>query len=412
MQSRFLKAPLAAYLSSSPPTTTTTTMTASTTATALAAAADASSIGNVVAGTKNRSVTTSTLDHVRSNLVLPTREETLRRDSKVYEFWNTNDKLLEKAWKEWDNSDPKALKLPTLDDSIINPKLRDAMNRAWEIIGSSHNEDGMNVDPTGTCANDNDDDKEKLFEEIESNIKDLWEEVVPGVYAIQFFDLNEIHKIQEWFAAVSESGIPTRPPYGIVLNRQGFMIDPRSIGYLGSPKFQDFYMNTLINSYVRPLGRLFYPKFIQQHDDSESFAFSIQYQAGGDESIRHHTDASTITFNINLDLEQTWTGSSLYFWNSETHERNEVEWKPGYAIMHLGRTLHAATPIKSGTRSNLVMWTFGTKTNMAYGSSGSPLTLDDGSYPEEYQMKPQDRWTKPSESSSSNVASWDRWSPF
>ncbi|CAB9514515.1 and iron-dependent oxygenase domain-containing protein 2 [Seminavis robusta] len=313
------------------------------------------------------------------NLKLPSREEMLRRDPKVYQFWSDNEECLVDAWNEWQQTDDKALALPKLDESILNPKLKQAIEAAWE-------------DPSK-----------------EVNVKDLWEEMAPGVYGIQFFDKDKVQVLREWIDVARESGIPTRPPYGIVLNRKGLMIDPRSVGYMAAPDFQTFYQDVLVDRYIRPMGRLLFPEFIQTKDDSESFAFSIQYQAGGDESIRPHSDASTITFNINLDLEQTWTGSSLYFWDNERTTRKTVAWKPGMAMIHLGRTMHAALPIETGTRSNLVIWTFAKNGGRGYGGA-DPLMLDDGRYPEEYQLSPEQRWSLPTDRSSPD--SWDRFAPF
>ena len=419
MQSRFLKTPVVAYLSTmtgQQQQTHSSSMTTVSTTLAASASSTTTTTSHV-----NETSDGGALQYVRTKLVLPTYQETLRRDTKAYyEFWNTNDKVLQQAWKEWDETDPIAVSLPTLDDSIIHPKLRSAVNIAWKVIGRTNKKE--KVDDNDTTNNNSNNDEKDMIHEIETSMKELWEEVAPNVYGIQFFDLQRLHKLQEWFVAIQNSGIPTRPPYGIVLNRKGCMIDSRSVGYVASPKFQSFYMDILVNSYIRPLSRLLYPRDISsQDDDSESFAFTIQYQAGGDESIRPHTDSSTITFNINLDTTQTWTGSSLYFWNTttktKTRERFTVNWKPGYAIMHLGTTLHAATPIESGTRSNFVIWTFGTnKKNMAYGvgSTSSPLTLDDDDTPEEYKtmmMTPKQRWTKPTTTSVA-ATSWDRWSPF
>mmetsp|Transcript_12200 Transcript_12200/g.33859 ORF Transcript_12200/g.33859 Transcript_12200/m.33859 type:complete len:314 (+) Transcript_12200:263-1204(+) len=313
---------------------------------------------------------------------MPSREEMLRRDSKVYRFWDANEKLLETAWKEWQVNDKQALALPKLDSSLIHPELRAAVEAVWE-------------NPT---------------ESNERALKNLWKEVSPGVYDIPFFDMDKIHIVRQWFDQAADAGIPTRPPYGIVLNRKGFMIDPRSVGYLAAPDFQTWYRD-LVDTYVRPLGRLFFPEAILPNDDSETFAFSIQYQGqeGGDKSIRPHSDASTITFNINLDEEKTWTGSSLIFYNGGGDNRH-VEWAPGHAVMHLGRKMHAAVPIESGTRSNLVIWTMGKGGGMGYGSSNSPMAGDNGEYPEVYRLSPEQRWVKPEEQPPTQYL--DRWSPF
>ena len=47
------------------------------------------------------------------------------------------------------------------------------------------------------------------------------------------------------------------------------------------------------------------------------------------------------------------------------------------AIMHLGKTLHAALPIESGIRNNIVVWNMGNDGGRGYGG---PLTTDDGKY--------------------------------
>jgi len=312
----------------------------------------------------------------------------LRRDQKVYDFWNHNDQVLEEAWKEWQSTDQyKAL--PKLDESLIHPKLRTVVDSIWKSVKSG-------------------DDMDKVAAQ-ELVLKELFDEVAPGVYSVQFLDLEKVHVIRQWFDAGAESGIPIRPPYGIVLNRKGFMMDPRSVGYWAAPDFQKFYKDILIDSYIRPISRLFFPDSIVATDDSETFGFSIQYQVGGDESIRHHTDAGTVTFNINLDPEQLWTGSSLYFWDSLNGggTRYTVDWAPGKAVMHLGRTLHAALPIESGIRNNIVIWTMGKD----YGGRGygGPLTSEDGKYHEDYQLTREERWTKPEGSAEK---AWDRWSPF
>lgn len=321
---------------------------------------------------------TSALENAR-NLHLPSLEEMLRRDNKVYDFWNHNEALLEKAWKEWNQEEGQSL--PKLDGSLINPKLREAVEAAWE-------------NPSV---------------ENEAAIRDLWEEVAPGVYAIQFLDLQQISKLRQWFDTTREAGIPTRPPHGIVLNRKGAMIDPRSVGYLAAPDFQSFYQ-MLVNDYVRPISRVLFPEHIRETDDDQSFAFSIQYQGtqGGDRALRHHADASTVTFNINLDQTQTWSGSSLVFFTEQGEQ--EVSWAPGIAVMHLGQTIHAALPIVSGTRSNWVIWTMGKQGGQgAYGSN--PLVSEDGRYPPEYQLTPEQRWTRP-ETILDKDSLGDRWSPF
>lgn len=148
----------------------------------------------------------SYVDEARQ-LTVPSRDEMLRRDPSVHQFWARNAKLLEKAWQEWPET-PEGKALPALDYSLYHPKLRHAIEAAWK-------------DPS----------KEHL-------VRDLWHEVSPGVYQCQFFDPEKIHVIREYLDKAADAEIPTRPPYGIVLNRRGFMIDKNV--QLDTLPFQNF----------------------------------------------------------------------------------------------------------------------------------------------------------------------------
>jgi hypothetical protein len=44
--------------------------------------------------------------------------------------------------------------------------------------------------------------------------------------------------------------------------------------------------------YMHPMGRLFFPQYIQSQDDLETFGFSIQYQPTTD----HSSDPGTLRF--------------------------------------------------------------------------------------------------------------------
>jgi hypothetical protein len=300
-------------------------------------------------------------------LPVPTYEQTLRRDNYCYQFWSKNENLLVDAWKEWEKNEGNSL--PALDDSLIDPKLRKAIRDAWE-------------DPSKEDA-----------------IWDLLEEVSPGVFKCQFLDRDRIKDFREYFDKAAESGIPVRPPYGILLNRKGFMLDERSNGYLATEGFQQFY-KMISDDYLRPLGRLCYPYYIQKDDDGETFGFSIQYKPDTETSIREHSDSSTLTFNFNFNVptegQENWAGSSLYFIEPGTYKKNYVGFEPGVAVFHLGAIAHAALPIEKGERSNIVMWLMGKNGRSARTRYGNVMTREE-------------RWTKPVKDPNEPA---DTWAPF
>lgn len=264
-------------------------------------------------------------------LPLPPREATLQRAASVMQFWDTNTSLLEQAWQQWEQDE--AVQLPLLDDSLINSELRNAVNRAWQ-------------EPTEEQA-----------------VRELWQQVSPGVFVTQLFDPAQLVALRSYLDKATDAGIPLRPPYGLVLNRRGAMLDPRSEGYLAAPGFQKFYRE-LMDRYMRPMARMLFPETTGY--DAQTFGFSIQYQPNADTSIRMHTDASSITLNINLNLpDEPYTGSEVDFLDTENGGTNRVTFKPGTATIHRGGIPHAAQPITSGTRTNLVLWLYGNSGQIA-----------------------------------------------
>lgn len=295
-----------------------------------------------------------TLDQTTHSLQLaraldrPGRDAMLRRDPSVHNFWNSNRQLLVEAWADWDatDADPSL----ALDESLLDPALRAAVAQAWQ-------------DPT-----------------TESAVSDLLTEAAPGVFSFQFFDPERLATLRDYLEEVWDAGIPLRPPYGIVLNRRGAMLDPRSEGSLAAPSFQEFY-RLVTDTYMRPIARLLFPEIVGY--DSQTFGFSIHYQPETDTSIRPHTDASAVTLNINANLPgEAFTGSTVDFFDPVSGDVTALSFEPGTAMIHRGNTPHTAQPITSGERTNLVLWLFGEGGRMPPQGND---TLADA----------QERWTVP-----------------
>ena len=302
--------------------------------------------------------TRSPVERARS-LVRPEREAMLRRDPSAQRFWSDNQDLLVDAWADWDRG--RTATPIQLDSSLLDPALRAGVEAAWK-------------DPT-----------------TESAVRQLLHEAAPGVFAFQFFDPERIEDLRNYLEEVWDAGIPLRPPYGIVLNRRGAMLDPRSAGHLGAPSFQTFY-RMLLDTYMRPIARLVFPDVMGF--DSQTFGFSINYQPSTDTSIRPHSDASAVTLNINLNLPgEDFTGSSVDFLDARTGNPTSLTFEPGTAMIHRGQVPHAAQPITSGERTNVVLWLF--------GDNGRVPTLRS----EPVTVGAHDRWTIPS-------AEQDKYAPF
>lgn len=270
------------------------------------------------------------------SLELPSREASLRREPSVSHFWNSNRKLLEEAWGEWELKNKDNLLIP--DETLLDSRLRKAINEAWE-------------NP-----------------EKENAVADLWEEIIPGVYSIQFFDPERLGGFRKYLEELVKSEIPTRAPYGIQLNRYGMLLDPRSEGYLAAPSFQAFY-NLIMDRYMRPVARLLLDTYGY---DNQTFGFSIQYNPDKDKDLHAHTDASSATLNININLpNESFTGSQVDFYDKSSGKTVQTIFEPGKAFIHKGNVMHATHPITNGQRNNLVMWLYGDRMQTPLGSISS-----------------------------------------
>jgi hypothetical protein len=274
-------------------------------------------------------------------LLLPSRKAALHREASVSHFWNSNRKLLEAAWAEWEVENKDGLLIP--DETLLDPRLRQAVTEAWE-------------NP-----------------EKEDAVADLWEQIIPGVYVAQFFDVERLAEFRDYLEAAVDSQIPKRAPYGIQLNRYGIMLDPRSEGHLAAPNFQSFYKQ-IMDRYMRPVARLLLGTYGY---DNQTFGFSIQYNPDKDKDLQAHTDASAATLNINMNLpDEAFTGSEVDFYDKTSGKKVQTIFEPGKAIIHRGNVPHATHPITSGQRNNLVVWLYGDQMQIPQGAANSYGNFD------------------------------------
>mmetsp|Transcript_5623 Transcript_5623/g.8080 ORF Transcript_5623/g.8080 Transcript_5623/m.8080 type:complete len:420 (+) Transcript_5623:49-1308(+) len=308
-------------------------------------------------------------------LIPPIANASLNGEFESFEFWDNHGDLLREAWSilyrnHRDALPPLLLRSPSSSTPFSNNILHPPLQRAVEAARKT---------PTI---------------ETETNVKSLWTEVIPnnnknddgGAYKCQLFTAEGVATIRAYIDLVSNSGIPTRRPNG--MNRFGFIFDEfdkheeeRINGAVSLPPLSAFYSN-LVQEYIRPMGRMFFPRYIQkqqqqqqqqQHHDSirneeednndgESFGFTIRYSQDEDVRLNEHSDASLYTLNVNLNLSgEGYTNSSIYFVNEDDGERiTTMEFDtPGMAVLHKGSIRHGANAIVDGSRINLVVWLFG-----------------------------------------------------
>jgi hypothetical protein len=332
----------------------------------------------------------SSLERARM-LTVPTAKDVQNAEYEHASFWDDHGPLLHVAWKEWE--------LTSLDKStepeFLNPQLSDAIN---EVFANPTNENEAAVQSQWRST----------YLDANNKTKPLPE----GVYATQLLTPSGISYIRGLLDQAAKSGIPTRRPNG--MNRNGLILDYKVNGAVPTSPLMDVVEKEIIDSVVRPVGRLLFQHYVGCNDDVEYFAFTIRFDGVYDDDtavfedqvrdveLNEHRDASVITLNVNLNLpEEEYEGSDVYFRefpysasgkdtlaSASESKKSYVRFTPGMAIIHLGAHRHGSIAISStenkdqrSARYNLVIWLFGEHGDIRI----TP-------YPKEEQMNAVERW--------------------
>ncbi|AYV82682.1 MAG: putative PKHD-type hydroxylase-like protein [Hyperionvirus sp.] len=104
-----------------------------------------------------------------------------------------------------------------------------------------------------------------------------------------------------------------------------------------------------------PFVREFYKLF--DYKDPYLYAgFMIKYAGGKDSHLDLHTD--DCLFTINICLQSSVSGTDIVFekWGVGGTKYCSVEMKSGDFLFHLGDHAHQTSHLRSGERTNLVLW--------------------------------------------------------
>jgi len=117
----------------------------------------------------------------------------------------------------------------------------------------------------------------------------------------------------------------------------------------------------LLEAVLLPITRLLFPDIGGGSADVHH-SYLVHYDEQSDpQGLDMHHDSSDITFNAALSEPDSYTGSGLRFCglhSARSYRRHTFTYRHelGRAILYDGRMRHAAEPIQSGERTNLVMW--------------------------------------------------------
>lgn len=117
-------------------------------------------------------------------------------------------------------------------------------------------------------------------------------------------------------------------------------------------------IDALIAQYLLPITTYLYPLDGGSSLDHHH-SFIVQYECDGDVNLDMHTDDSDITLNVCISPK--FTGGELDFCGhrgKKNHRKYQGLYQHalGRGVLHLGTHRHGARDIRSGQRSNLIIW--------------------------------------------------------
>lgn len=168
-------------------------------------------------------------------------------------------------------------------------------------------------------------------------LADLIEEPCGGVFAFDAFSRSYCNTLLREIEKFEVSAPNSMNRYGVALRDVG-------MGLL---------CEQLLDEIVNPLVRRLYPGLWPL---KRYHGFIVNYDPKKQGSLDLHEDDSIVTLNVCLG--HTFTGGKLVFRDGDKANTKlaSIEHKIGRAVLHLGSQLHEAEKIKTGQRSNLILW--------------------------------------------------------
>jgi len=157
--------------------------------------------------------------------------------------------------------------------------------------------------------------------------------------------------------------------YELVAKSRGLPIFYRHDSNLGSLEDCGFapFLNALTEAAICPVAKLVFPEL---RPLTCRHVFITRNWVGRTEEFKKHKDKAEVTLNICLTKENGLGSTVSFFAPVQGLDLPDVhpvvleyEHKVGYAVLHTGQQWHKTNPIKSGTRSSMIVWADQVKEN-------------------------------------------------
>ncbi|XP_050226008.1 2-oxoglutarate and iron-dependent oxygenase domain-containing protein CP2-like [Mercurialis annua] len=195
-----------------------------------------------------------------------------------------------------------------------------------------------------------------INESTEQSFRNILVEPTPGVYVFEMLQpsfcemlMSEVENFERW---VHETKFRIMRPN--TMNNYGAVLDDFGLENM---------LDKLMDEYLRPISRLFFPEVGGLTLDSHH-GFVVEYGVDRDVDLGFHVDDSEIT--LNACLSKQFVGGDLFFRGVRCDKHVNTETQPeeildyvhvqGHAVLHRGRHRHGARATTSGRRANLILW--------------------------------------------------------
>ncbi|GAB4840345.1 2-oxoglutarate and iron-dependent oxygenase domain-containing protein cp2, variant 2 [Ancistrocladus abbreviatus] len=195
-----------------------------------------------------------------------------------------------------------------------------------------------------------------INDNAEDSFRSIMSEPAPGIFTFEMLQphfcellLSEVENFEKW---VSETKFRIMQPN--TMNKYGAVLDDFGL---------EMMLDKLMEDYVRPLSKVFFPEVGGSTLDSHH-GFVVEYGIDRDVDLGFHVDDAEITLNVCLGKQ--FSGGELFFRgvrcdkhvNTETQPEEILDYchVPGRAVLHRGRHRHGARATTGGHRTNLILW--------------------------------------------------------
>lgn len=175
-------------------------------------------------------------------------------------------------------------------------------------------------------------------------------EIHPGIYQFKLFDRPQCRDFCALIERMKREYNVSEAPNS--MNKYGTPLLPRIAALYPWGLWSETlagWLRNLVAGWCQGIAERHYPEI--KRLKVVPYAFVVDYERG---LLKHYDDGSAVT--LNACLGHKFEGGTLRFYDAWGKFDFEYQHRVGYALVHRGTHVHKAEPLKSGSRTNLILW--------------------------------------------------------